>query len=153
VLTDNKNRAAGDVRSILTKHGGKLASVGAVKRDFHKKGHLIVSKDKASEDKLMEIALEAGAEDLTVTESGFEIVTPTEAFDAVKKALETAGIKPDTAEIAYLPLTTVAVNDEPTAASVLKLVEALEDYDDVQNVYANFDIPDAVMEKATAAMA
>jgi YebC/PmpR family DNA-binding regulatory protein len=153
VLTDNKNKAAGDVRNILTKHGGKLATVGAVKRDFHRKGHFVVSKEKASEDKLMEIVLDAGAEDLMPIDGGFEIITTVEAFEAVKKALETQKIKPDSAEVTFLPVTPVLVNDEQTAASVLKLVEALEDYDDVQNVYANFDIPDAVMEKATAAMA
>jgi YebC/PmpR family DNA-binding regulatory protein len=152
VLTDNKNRAAGDVRSILTKHGAKLAAVGAVKQHFLKRGHIVVSKEKATEDKLMEIALDAGAEDLTATDGSFEITTPVEAFDGVKKALEAASIKPDSAEITYLPVTPVPINDEQTAAAVLKLVEALEDYDDVQNVYANFDIPDAVMERATAAI-
>jgi len=153
VLTDNKNRTAGEVRNLLSKHNAKLASVGAVKQGFHRKGHIVVSKDKATEEQLMEIVLDAGAEDLTPTDGGFEITAPVEAFEQVKKALETASIAPDTAEITFLPVTPIPINDEQTAAAVLKLVEALEDYDDVQNVYANFDIPDAVMEKATAAMA
>jgi YebC/PmpR family DNA-binding regulatory protein len=152
VLTDNKNRTAGEVRNLLSKHNAKLASVGAVKQGFHRKGLLLVSREKATEEKLMEIALEAGAEDLSVTGNHFEITTSVETFEQVKKALETANIKPDSAEITYLPVTPVPINDEQTAAAVLKLMEALEDYDDVQNVYANFDIPDAVMEKATAAM-
>lgn len=152
VLTDNKNRTAGEVRNLLAKHNAKLASVGAVRQGFHRKGLLVVSKEKATEDKLMEIVLDAGAEDLSPTDSGFEVTTPVESFEQVKKALETAGIKPDSAEVTYLPVTSVPVTDEQIAAAVLKLVEALEDYDDVQNVYANFDIPDAVMEKATAAI-
>jgi YebC/PmpR family DNA-binding regulatory protein len=153
VLTDNKNRTAGEVRNLLSKHNAKLASVGAVKQGFHRKGLIVVSKEKATEDKLMEIVLDAGAEDLSPTDSGFEITTSVESFEQVKKAIEAAGIKPESAEVTYLPVAPVPVTDEQTAAAVLKLVEALEDYDDVQNVYANFDIPDAVMEKATAAMA
>ncbi len=151
VLTDNKNRTAGDVRAIFTKHGGNLAGAGAVKHLFHRQGHILVSRDAIGEDDLLTIVLEAGGEDMTTQGDVYEITTDPHAFEAVHKALEDKKVKPQTAEITNLPMTVVPVADEKTARAVLGLVEALEENDDVQNVYANFDIPDDIMERATAA--
>ncbi len=153
VLTDNKNRIAAEIRNIFTKHGGHMAGAGAVKHLFHRKGHIVVSRDQISEDDLLAVVLDAGAEDMTPQDGGFEIVTDPHNFETVHKALETKGIKPESAEVAQLPITPVPVTQEKTARAVLALVEALEDHDDVQNVYANFDIADEIIEKATAAAA
>jgi len=152
-LTDNKNRTAADIRTLFTKHGGNLAGVGAVKHLFQRKGHLLVPKDAIGEDQLLEIVLEAGAEDMSTQDDVYEILTDPQAFEAVHKALEEKQVKPQTAEVTNLPITPVPVTDEKTARSVLGLVEALEENDDVQNVYASFDIPDDIMERATAAAA
>ena len=153
LLTDNKNRTAGEIRAIFTKHGGHMAGAGAVKHLFHRKGHILVSKQQISEDDLMTLALDAGAEDMTTQGDSYEILTDPHQLEPVHKALETKSIKPETAEVSYLPLTSTPVADEKTARAVLGLIEALEDNDDVQNVYANFDIPDDIMEKATAVAA
>jgi YebC/PmpR family DNA-binding regulatory protein len=153
VLTDNKNRTAGEIRSIFTKHGGHLAGTNAVKHLFHFKGHIVVSKEQISEDELLETVLEAGGEDMTPQNGTFEVITDPHNFEAVHKAIEARGVKPDAAEITYLPTTPVPVADEKAAQAVLRLVEALEEHDDVQNVYSNFDIPDEVLEKASAAAA
>ena len=151
VLTDNKNRAASEIRTIFTRQGGHLAGANAVKHLFHRKGHFLVPKSAISEDDLLALVLEAGAEDMAPLDDSFEITTDPHQFEAVHKALEAKGVKPQSAEISYLPTTTVPITDEKAAKAVLGLVEALEDHEDVQNVHANFDIPDAVMEKATAA--
>jgi YebC/PmpR family DNA-binding regulatory protein len=151
VLTDNKNRAAAEVRALFTKHGGNLGVPGAVKHQFQHKGQIIVPREATGEDELMELVLEVGAEDMRSQDDSYEIITEPGNFEAVHKAIEDKGIKPAVAEVAWLPVTPVPVTDESTAASVLKLIEALEENDDVQNVHANFDIPDAVMEKVTAA--
>jgi YebC/PmpR family DNA-binding regulatory protein len=153
VLTDSKNRTASEIRAIFTKHGGHMAGANAVKHLFHRKGHILVPRGSISEDDLMALALEAGAEDMTTQDDSYEIVTDPHQFEAVHKALEAKAIKPQSAEVTYLPMTPVPVTDERTARAVLALVEALEDNDDVQNVYANFDIPDEILEKASAAAA
>ncbi len=153
VLTDNKNRTAADIRNIFTKHGGHLAGAGAVKHLFHRKGQLVVPKSAISEDDLLALVLESGAEDMTTEDDAYEITTDPHQFETVHKALETKSVKPQSAEIANVPTTPVPVTDEKSARAVLALVEALEEHDDVQNVYANFDIPDDVMERATAAAA
>lgn len=150
-LTDNKNRTVAEVRTLFTKHGGNLAVAGAVKHLFQYKGHLLVPADAIGEEELMDLVIEAGAEDLTPQDGSYEILSDPAAFEAVHKAIEDQGIKPDVAQITFLPITPVPVTDEATAQQVLKLVEALEELDDVQNVHANFDIPDAVMDKITAA--
>ncbi len=150
VLTDNKNRAAAEIRTIFTKHGGHMAGANAVKHLFHRKGHILVSKQQITEDDLMSLVLDAGGEDMTAQGESYEIITDPHRLEDVHKALETKGIKPETAEATYLPLNPVPVADEKTARAILGLVEALEDNDDVQDVYANFDIPDEIMEKATA---
>ena len=150
LATDNKNRTAGEIRSVFTKHGGHIGGAGSVKHLFQHKGQFIVSKEKASEDDLLNIALEAGAEDMQTEGDNYEIITSLDHFDAVGKALEQHQIKPNSAEIAYLPSVSVPIGDEESARKVLRLIEALEDHDDVQNLYANFDIADEILAKATA---
>jgi YebC/PmpR family DNA-binding regulatory protein len=143
LLTDNKNRTAGEIRAIFTKHGGNMAGIGAVKHLFHRKGQFLIAKDQVSEDELLALALEAGAEDVITHTENYEVITDPHQFEAVHKALEK--VKPQSGEIAQLPTTTVPVPDEKTARAVLALIEALEDNDDVQNVFSNEDIPDAVL--------
>jgi YebC/PmpR family DNA-binding regulatory protein len=152
-LTDNKNRTAGEIRAVLTKHGGHMAGANAVKHLFHRKGHIVVPRSAIGEDDLLALVLDAGAEDMTTGDDSYEIVTDPHQFETVHKAIEAKGIKPTAAEITNLPTTPVPVTDEKIARHVLELIEALEDHDDVQNVYANCDIPDEIMEKATAGAA
>ncbi|HCM42040.1 MAG TPA: YebC/PmpR family DNA-binding transcriptional regulator [Candidatus Omnitrophica bacterium] len=144
-LTDNKNRAAQDVRTIFTKNNGSPASAGSVSFMFEKKGYFFVLKSVSTEDKLMELALNAGAEDFAVTEEGFEIKTAPSDFGAIQHALETAGIKPEVKELTMIPKNMVAVLPE-NAKAVMELIEALEENDDVQNVYSNAEIPDEVLK-------
>jgi YebC/PmpR family DNA-binding regulatory protein len=140
VTTDNKTRAAQDVRSAFAKHGGNLASTGAVAFQFLHAGQFLVARDKTTEDALMEIALEAGADDVLASEQGFEVRCNIHAFDKVSHALEAKGIKPDHAEIAYIPTTTVPVTDPNTAAMLEKLHDALDELDDVQVVFSNEEL-------------
>ncbi len=153
LLTDNKNRTAGEIRAIFTKRGGHMAGAGAVKHLFHRKGQLLISKDQISEDDLLTVALDAGAEDVQTHAENYEVLTDPHQFEAVHKAIEAKGVKPQSAEITNLALTLVPVADEKTARAVLDLIEALEDNDDVQNVYSSEDIPDDILDKlhATAA--
>jgi YebC/PmpR family DNA-binding regulatory protein len=151
LLTDNKNRTAGEIRAIFTRHNGNMAGAGAVKHLFHRKGQILIAKDKILEDDLLMIALEAGAEDVLTHAENYEVLTDPHHFEAVHKALEAKRIQSQSAEIAYLPISPIPVTDEKTARSVLDLVEALEDNDDVQNVYANYEISDAVMDKVQVA--
>lgn len=132
--TDNRNRTAAEIRSIVTKAGGSIATPGSVSRLFKRKGQIIVARDAANEDQLMEIALEAGAEDFKTDDDGYEILTDPAHFEAVHKAIEQKTIKPAVAEITALPDITVPVADP---APVTKLIEALEDHDDVKEVYSN----------------
>jgi YebC/PmpR family DNA-binding regulatory protein len=150
VMTDNKTRAAQDVRSAFTRHGGHLASSGAVAFQFLHAGQFLLTKDKTSEDALMEIALEAGADDVIASEQGFEIRCNVHAFDKVSHALEQKGLKPDSAEIAYIPTTTVPVTDVAVAKTVLKLHDTLEENDDVQAVFSNEEMDDTVSAAANA---
>lgn len=150
VLTDNKNRASAEVRNILSKKGGNLAGAGAVSWLFTKKGYILVNKKTVEEDKLLSIILEAGAEDLKSEGEKFEITTQPQDFEAVKKSLQDQSISFELAELTMLPSSTVKINDPQTAKSILALVETLEEHDDVQNVYANFDIPDDILESATS---
>jgi YebC/PmpR family DNA-binding regulatory protein len=145
VTTDNKQRTAQDVRSAFAKHGGNLASTGAVAFQFLHAGQFLIAKDKISEDALTEIALEVGADDVLASEQGFEVRCSVSAFDRVAQALEQKGIKPDSAEIAYIPTTTVPVTDRNVAGSLAKLHDALEENDDVQAVFSNEEMDDAVM--------
>ena len=140
VTTDNKQRTAKDVRSAFAQHGGNLASSGAVAFQFLHAGQFLIASDKANEDALMEIALEAGADDVIASEQGFEIRCNIHAFDRVAQALEQKGLKPDSAEIAYIPTTTVPVNDRNVAATIERLHEALDENDDVQAVFSNEEL-------------
>ncbi len=144
VTTDNKQRAAQDVRSAFTRHGGNLASSGAVAFQFQHAGQFLIAKERTSEDVLVEIALEAGADDVITSEQGFEVRCAVQAFDKVAQALEQKSIKPESAEIAYIPTTTVPVADLATAQSIVKLQNALEDLDDVQTVFSNDEIEESV---------
>ena len=144
VTTDNKQRAAKDVRSAFAKHGGNLASTGAVSFQFVHAGQFLIAREKISEDELMEIALEAGADDVTASEQGYEVRCDVHAFDRVAQALEQKGIKPDSAEIAYIPSTTVLIRDRDIATRIMQLHDALEENDDVQVVFSNEEIDDAV---------
>jgi len=146
VMTDNRNRTVAEIRHIFSKHGGNLAENGAVSWIFAKKGSILIDKKTVEEDKLMEVALDAGAEDIREEENEFEVITSPGAFEAVRKALENAEIKYLEANVGMIPQNTIKL-DGDKAASMLKLMEKMEDNDDVQNVYANFDIPDDVMEK------
>ena len=145
VTTDNKNRAASDVRSTFSKNGGNLAGTGAVAFMFQRTGQFIISKDKADEETLMDIVLEAGAEDLKVEEEYFEVLAPLTEFDNVSQALSQAGIEPDNAELAYLPENLTPISGAEDAKQVLRIIDALDDLDDVQNVFHNADIPEAFM--------
>jgi YebC/PmpR family DNA-binding regulatory protein len=147
VTTDNKNRAASELRSVFTRFGGNLAGAGAVAFQFLHAGQFLVAKEKTTEDKLMEVALEVGADDIVSTEDGYEVRCDPHAFDKVAHALESAGIKADSAEIAYIPTNTVPVSDVHVAQTLMKLHDALEDLDDVQNVFSN----DEMDESTTAA--
>jgi YebC/PmpR family DNA-binding regulatory protein len=141
ILTDNRNRAASDVRSAFTKNGGSLGEPGSVGYLFEQKGQLLVTGD---EDSVMMAAIEAGADDVTPSDDQWEIVTVPSELQSVRTALEEAGIKVDSGDVTYLPSTSIELN-EKTASQVLRLVDALEDLDDVQAVFANFDIPDELM--------
>ena len=145
VTTDNKNRAASDVRSTFSKNGGNLAGAGAVAFMFQRTGQFIISKDKADEETLMDIVLEAGAEDLKVEEEYFEVLAPLTEFDNVSQALSQAGIEPDNAELAYLPENLTPISSAEDAKQVLRIIDALDDLDDVQNVFHNADIPETFM--------
>ncbi|HEY0127758.1 MAG TPA: YebC/PmpR family DNA-binding transcriptional regulator [Rubrobacteraceae bacterium] len=144
VLTDNRNRAASDVRYIFSKNGGKLGTSGSVAYLFERKGVILVPKDSADEDELMEAALEAGAEDVEEQENDYRIVTAPENFMTVRDALDNAGIPHENAEITMEAQNSIDL-DAGTARQTLRLIDALEENDDVQEVYANFDISDEVM--------
>jgi YebC/PmpR family DNA-binding regulatory protein len=148
VMTDNKNRTVPEIRHIMSKNGGSLGESGCVSWIFEKKGYILVNKSKSSEDAVMTAALDAGAEDMKndPAEDNFEVLTSPEDFSAVKDALEKAGIAVESAEVTMLPKNYIVL-DEKTADQMVRLIDALEDNDDVQNVYANFDIPDDVAEK------
>lgn len=145
-LTDNKNRSSAEVRSIFTKQNGTMAGAGSVAWMFEKKGLIYVASDKTTEDKLMEIALSAGAEDLSQQDGKFQVTTGAADFMAVRDAIEKAGIPVESASLSMIPKNEVQVTAE-SARAVLALIEALEDHDDVQQVYANADIPDEVMKE------
>lgn len=142
--TDNRNRTASEVRSLVTKHGGSIATPGSVSRLFQRKGQIIVSREAANEDQLMELALEAGAEDFKAEPQGYELVTEPAAFEAIHKQIESRGIKADVAEVTELPTITVPLQGEQAVAAVNKLIDALEEHDDVKEVYSNAEFPDEV---------
>ncbi|MFB3926808.1 MAG: YebC/PmpR family DNA-binding transcriptional regulator [Syntrophales bacterium] len=146
VMTDNKKRTVADLRHIFSKYGGNLAENGSVAWLFKKKGSILLDKKGVNEDRLMEVALDTGAEDVKEEDNEYEVITDPASFESVKQALEQAGYKPINAQISMIPQNTIRLT-EPKAEQMLKLMERMEDNDDVQNVYANFDIPDEVMER------
>jgi len=145
VLTDNKNRAASEIRSIFSRHNGNLAGQGSVAWIFERKGLITVKKEKSEEDKLFEIVLEAGAEDMKTEKDTYEIITTPENFEDVKKALQDNQIEIESASVTLIPKNTVKVEGKE-AEQLLKLLDDLEENEDVQGVYANFDIPDEILE-------
>ena len=142
VSTDNRNRTASDIRSIVTKNNGSIATAGSVSRLFQRKGQIIVSREAAGEDQLMELALEAGAEDFKAEPQGYEILTEPGNFEAVHKQIETKGIKCEAAEITSLPALTLPLADAAAITAVNKLIEALEEHDDVKEVHSNAEFPE-----------
>jgi len=145
-LTDNKNRTASEIRNIFSKKGGSLAGAGSVAWIFEKKGLIVIPQAQVGEERLMELALQAGAEDLSTSNDKFEIVTGPANFETVKENLEKAKIPLESADLTLIPKNEVSLAPDK-ARAVLGLIEALEDHDDVQNVYANFEIPDEVMKE------
>ena len=146
IMTDNRNRTVAEIRSMLGKNHGTMAEAGAVAWQFDKKGLFVVEGNSIEEDRLLGVALEAGADDVQKSGAGFELTTDVSAFDAVKTALQQAQIQTSLAEITYMPQNHIRLDEKP-AEQMLKLMEILDDHDDVQKVHANFDIPDEVMEK------
>jgi YebC/PmpR family DNA-binding regulatory protein len=144
-LTDNKNRTVADIKHILDRHGGNLGEPGCVAWMFENKGLIVFDKEKVDEEKLIELALEAGAEDVEEEEAEFEVTMEVAEFEAVKKAFDDAGLVYTVAETSMVPQNTVNLEGKK-ASQMLNLMEALEDHEDINNVYANFDIPDDVME-------
>ena len=138
-MTDNRNRTVAELRHLLSKNSGNLGEAGSVGWLFDRKGYIVVDKNAKSEEELFELAIEAGAEDLKDDESNFEIFTSQEDFENVKEAIEKAGVKTEVAEISMIPQNYVKLEDAD-AKQMLKLYDAIDDHDDVQNVYANFDI-------------
>ena len=146
--TDNKNRTFAEIRKIFTSRGGSIGTSGCVSYMFKSKGVIVVAKDAIGEDDLMNLALEAGAEDVRSEGEAYEVITaPDATFDAVKKAIEDKGITPESAEITMLPDTEVNITDEHVAESLLNMIEELDDHDDTKNVYSNYNIPDDIMAK------
>jgi len=144
ISTDNRNRTASEIRSIVTKNGGTIAAQGSVTRLFQRKGQIIVPREAANEDQLMEAALEAGAEDFKADPQGYEVLTDPAHFEAVHKQIEAKGIKPAAAEVTALANVTVPLANEQAATAVNRLLDALEDHDDVKEVYANAEFPEDV---------
>lgn len=149
VLTENRNRTGSEVRHILSKRGGNLAEPNAVAWNFEKKGLFVIPSEGLDEDNLLEVVLEAGAEDMEPADGNYEVRSEPEAYEDVRAALEQNQIAVESAELAMLPKTTVELEGKP-AEQMLRLIEALEDNDDVQNVWANFDISDEEMDKISA---
>jgi YebC/PmpR family DNA-binding regulatory protein len=150
VVTTSRNRVVSELRHLMSRHGGNMAETGAVGWMFSRKGQIVVPKEQASEDKMLTVVLDAGAEDLRDDGSTWEVLTPPEAFEAVRGALDRAGVKPDSAEVAWVPQNYVKLTGSQ-AQQMIRLVEALEEHDDVQHVFANFDIDETEMQTVMAA--
>ena len=149
VLTDNKNRTVGELRHLLEKHGGNLAAANAVAWMFSKKGYIVIEKSKADEEKLMSAVLDAGADDLTDDESNWEVFSTPDVFPAVHDAVKQLGVEPATAQVSMIPQNYVKLEGKP-AQQMIKLMEALEEHDDVQHVWSNFDIAEKEIEASLA---
>ena len=150
VTTDNKNRSASEVRSTLGKGGGNLAGTGALSYNFKRKGQFLIAKDKVDEDTLTELALENDADDIVAEEEHFEVLSEVSEFDKLTQALNAAEIEADSAELVYLPENLVAVSDENIARQVLRLIDNLDELEDVKAVHSNYDIDEALLEAYAA---
>jgi YebC/PmpR family DNA-binding regulatory protein len=146
VTTDNKNRSASEVRSTFSKGGGNLAGAGALAFNFKRKGQILIAKEKIDEDSLTELALENDAEDVIVEQEHYEVVCETAHYDKIAEALSNKGVLPDSSELAYLPNNLVQVTDEDAARKILKLVDNLEELEDVKAVHGNYDMDDALLD-------
>ncbi|WP_411277124.1 YebC/PmpR family DNA-binding transcriptional regulator [Gaiella sp.] len=149
-LTDNRNRTAADVRHLFSKHGGNLGATGAVAWQFERRGVVLVSAEGVDEDELFLAVADAGADNVERDGSVFQVSSAPEQLSTVREAVDTAGFAIESAELSMVPKVTVAIGDESTAKKVVRLVEGLEENDDVQDVYANFDIPESLLEAVTA---
>lgn len=149
-LTDNKNRTTAEIRNIMSKKGGNLAGSGSVSWMFNQKGYILVDKSELPEEEFFNIVLDAGAEDMKSDIKNYEVTTPVQNFEKVKAALQAKGIKWQVAELTMIPSSTIKLTGND-AKQILSLVEALEEHDDVQGVWANFDIPDEILEQLTSA--
>lgn len=145
--TDNKNRTVSEVRSTFGKCGGNLAGAGALAFNFQRKGQFIISSEAITEDRLMEIVLECGAEDVKTEDDYFEVLCAVADYDAIADALEKAGIAVESSELAYVPNNYIEISDEDTARKILRMYERLDELEDVKSVFANYDIPDELEEK------
>jgi YebC/PmpR family DNA-binding regulatory protein len=148
-LTDNKNRTTAELRNIFSKKGGNLAGAGSVSWMFSKKGYILVEKSQAKEEELMGLILEAGAEDMKSSDNNYEITTAVQDLESIKNALIQKGITPQLAELTMVPSSAIKITSPEVAKQVLSLAEALEEHEDVQHVYSNFDIPDEILEQAS----
>ena len=148
VLTDNRNRTGSEVKNVFTRNGGSLAEPGAVAWQFERKGVIVLDKAAASEDDLMLAALDAGAEDIEDLGDTWQVTTPPSDLHTVRDALEAAGLTVTSADTTMVATTAVELSETASAKNVLRVIDALEEHDDVQNVYANFDIPDDVLAAA-----
>jgi YebC/PmpR family DNA-binding regulatory protein len=149
VLTDNKNRTVGEVRHVLTKHGGNLAEANAVAWMFSKRGYIVIAKTKAKEEDLMTATLDAGADDLRDDEDNWEVLSPPEAFQSVLEAVKKLGVEPDAAEVSMLPQNYLKLEGKQ-AQQMVKLMEALDEHEDVRHVWSNFDIEEKEIEASLA---
>jgi YebC/PmpR family DNA-binding regulatory protein len=148
--TDNKNRTAAEIRSIFSKNDGNLATTGSVSYMFHRKGQITIPRGTIVEDRILELALEAGAEELTTEEDEYVITTSHDQLYAVADALKKAGVTTDGQKFTFIPDTTIPIADEAVARQIMRLCDALEEDDDVQNVYSNLDIPDELLARLPA---
>jgi YebC/PmpR family DNA-binding regulatory protein len=149
VMTDNRNRTVGELRHMLTKHGGNLGESNSVAWMFEKKGYIVVEKSKAKEDTLMDAVLDAGADDMRDDDENWEIISAPNVFEAVREAVKKLGVEPASAEVAMLPQNYVKLEGKP-AQQMVRLMEALDDHDDVQHVWSNFDIEEKEIEASLA---
>jgi DNA-binding regulatory protein, YebC/PmpR family len=145
--TDNKNRTFAEIRKIFSDKGGSIGTTGCVSYMFAKKGIILISKEATTEDELMNIALDAGAEDIKTQEEGFEVITAPDALDKVKTAIEAKGLKIESAELTMIPGNEVEINDVETATKLIHMIDALDAHDDTKNVYTNHIIPDEILAK------
>ena len=147
ILTDNRNRTASEIRYLFSRNGGNLGETGCVAWMFDRKGRLVIEMEGQDEETVMMAALDAGAEDMQVEEDNAEIITEPDALEEVRKKMIEAGIEPKEAEVTMIPQNTIEITDVEQAKKLMKLVEALEDHDDVQNVYTNFDFPESIISQ------